>query len=92
MPVGVHAGDRPAARAGLRHAACRARLSRGLAPDGERIAMQIMYQLYPSNVRKWLDRHSGLLARMILFEGRELAANGAVLCWQLQICGRSRKA
>ena len=33
-----------------------------------------MYEVYPSNVRRWIDRHGGLSERLILLKGRELAA------------------
>jgi hypothetical protein len=39
-----------------------------------RIATQMMYEVYPPNVRKWIDRHGGLSEQMILLKGRELAA------------------
>jgi hypothetical protein len=39
-----------------------------------RIVTQMMYQAYPPNVRKWIDRHGGLSERLILLKGRELAA------------------
>jgi hypothetical protein len=56
--LGFHAAWRPTAQGRTR----------------SRIATQIMYQLYPSNVRKWIDRHGGLSERLILLKGRELAA------------------
>jgi hypothetical protein len=47
-------------------------------PNGGRVtsplATQVMYELYPANVRKWIARHGGLSGRLILLKGRELAA------------------
>jgi hypothetical protein len=34
----------------------------------------MMYEVYPPNVRKWIDRHGGLSEQMILLKGCELAA------------------
>jgi hypothetical protein len=39
-----------------------------------RIATQMMYEVYPPNVRRWIDRHGGLSERMIFLKGRALAA------------------
>jgi len=57
--LGFHAAWRPTAKG---------------QPVRARIATQLMYQVYPSNVRKWIDRHGGLSERLILLRGRELAA------------------
>jgi hypothetical protein len=38
------------------------------------LVTQVMYELYPANVRKWIARHGGLSGRLILLKGRELAA------------------
>jgi hypothetical protein len=38
------------------------------------LGTQAMYEVYPANVRKWIDRHGGLSERLILLKGRELAA------------------
>ena len=35
---------------------------------------ELMYELYPANVRKWIASHGGLSRRLILLKGRELAA------------------
>ena len=47
-------------------------------PNGGRatspLGTQAMYEVYPSNVRRWIDRHGGLSERLILLKGRELAA------------------
>ena len=47
-------------------------------PNGGRVtsplATQVMYGVYPANVRKWIARHGGLSERLILLKGRELAA------------------
>jgi hypothetical protein len=47
-------------------------------PNGGRVtsplATQVMYEVYPANVRKWIARHGGLSERLILLRGRELAA------------------
>jgi hypothetical protein len=37
-------------------------------------ATRVIYEVYPPNVRKWIDRHDGLSEQMILLEGCELAA------------------
>jgi hypothetical protein len=37
-------------------------------------ATQAMYEIYPSDVRKWIDHRGGLSERLILLKGRELAA------------------
>ena len=37
-------------------------------------ATQALYEAYPANVRKWIARRGGLSGRLILLEGRELAA------------------
>jgi hypothetical protein len=38
------------------------------------LVTQLMYELYPANVRKWIARHGGLSERLIVLKGRELAA------------------
>jgi hypothetical protein len=38
------------------------------------LVTQVLYELYPANVRKWIARHGGLSRRLILLKGRELAA------------------
>jgi hypothetical protein len=47
-------------------------------PNGGRVtsplATQVMYEVYPANVRKWIASHGGLSERLILLKGRELAA------------------
>jgi hypothetical protein len=47
-------------------------------PNGDRVTSplgtQVIYELYPANVRKWIARHGGLSRRLILLKGRELAA------------------
>jgi hypothetical protein len=43
-------------------------------PVRSQFATRVMYEVYPPNVRKWIDRHGGLSEQMILLEGRELAA------------------
>jgi hypothetical protein len=46
--------------------------------DGGRVtspdATRAMYEVYPSNVRKWITRRGGLSERIMLLKGRELAA------------------
>jgi hypothetical protein len=37
-------------------------------------ATQTLYSIYPSEVRRWIDRHGGLTPHMIFLSGRELAA------------------
>ena len=46
--------------------------SRSLVPtrQGSRLVMQ----LYPPEIRSWIDRHGGLTPRLITLRGRELAA------------------
>jgi hypothetical protein len=44
------------------------------------LATQVMYELYPANVRKWIARHGGLSGRLILLKGRELAKASTVHC------------
>jgi hypothetical protein len=36
-------------------------------------ATKLMYEVYPSKVRNWIDRNGGLSERMIFLTGRELA-------------------
>jgi hypothetical protein len=36
-------------------------------------ATKLMYEVYPSEVRNWIDRNGGLSERMIFLMGRELA-------------------
>jgi hypothetical protein len=57
--LGFHAAWRPTANGG-----------RVTSP----IATQAMYDVYPSNVRKWITRRGGLSERIMLLKGRELAA------------------
>lgn len=38
------------------------------------VATQAMYDIYPSDVRSWIDRRGGLTPHMIYLQGRELAA------------------
>ena len=38
------------------------------------IATQAMMELYPADVRGWIDRHGGLTPRMIFLQGHELSA------------------
>jgi hypothetical protein len=37
------------------------------------VVTQAMYELYPTNVRKWITRRGGLSERVIFLKGRELA-------------------
>jgi hypothetical protein len=41
---------------------------------GSPAATQAMYDIYPSEVRSWIDRRGGLTPRMIYLQGRELGA------------------
>jgi len=47
-------------------------------PNGGRVTSplgtQVLYEVYPADVRKWIARHGGLSERLILLKGRELAA------------------
>jgi hypothetical protein len=63
--LGFHAAWRPTANGGRRTSEA---------------ATEAMYEVYPSNVRKWIDRHGGLSERIILLKGRELAE-------MLPLCG-----
>jgi hypothetical protein len=56
--LGFHAAWRPTANGGRRTSEA---------------ATEAMYEVYPSNVRRWIDRHGGLSERIILLKGRELA-------------------
>jgi hypothetical protein len=56
--LGFHAAWQPTANGGRR--------------TGE-AATEAMYEVYPSNVRRWIDRHGGLSGQIILLKGRELA-------------------
>jgi hypothetical protein len=57
--LGFHAAWRPTARGG------RATSS---------VATRAMMELYPADVRGWIDRHGGLTPRMIFLQGRQLSA------------------
>ena len=57
--LGFHAAWRPTASGG-----------RVTSP----VATQAMYEVYPSNVRKWIARRGGLSERIMLLKGRELTA------------------
>lgn len=57
--LGFHAAWRPAADG-----------SKAASPG----ATQAMYDIYPSEVRSWIDRRGGLTPRMIFLQGRELTA------------------
>src|SRR6266516_3990323 len=35
---------------------------------------QLLYQMYPPMIRKWINHHGGLGSRIIVMKGRELAA------------------
>jgi hypothetical protein len=56
--LGFHAAWRPTANGGRRTSEA---------------ATEAMYEVYPSNVRRWIDRHGGLSKRIMLLKGRELA-------------------
>jgi hypothetical protein len=56
--LGFHAAWRPTANGGRRTSEA---------------ATEALYEAYPSNVRRWIDRHGGLSGRIILLKGRELA-------------------
>ena len=53
------------------HAAWRLTARGGHATSA--VATQTMMDLYPGNVRAWIDRHGGLKPRMIFLRGRELS-------------------
>jgi hypothetical protein len=57
--LGFHAAWRPTARGGRRAS----------AP-----ATRAMMDVYPANLRQWIDHRGGLTPRMIFLRGRELAA------------------
>jgi hypothetical protein len=57
--LGFHAAWRPTARGGRRSS----------AP-----ATRAMMDVYPANLRDWIDHRGGLTPRMIFLRGRELAA------------------
>jgi hypothetical protein len=54
------------------HAAWRPTNSGGKTTSS--VATQAMMELYPADVRNWIDRHGGLTSRMIYLQGAELAA------------------
>jgi hypothetical protein len=56
--LGFHAAWRPTARGGKATSS---------------VATQAMMELYPADVRGWIDRHGGLTPRMIFLQGRELS-------------------
>jgi hypothetical protein len=37
-------------------------------------ATKIMYEMYPSAIRSWIDRHGGLTSHVLLLQGSELAS------------------
>jgi hypothetical protein len=37
-------------------------------------ATKIMYEMYPSTIRSWIDRHGGLTSHVLLLRGRDLAS------------------
>jgi hypothetical protein len=37
-------------------------------------ATKIMYEMYPSAIRSWIDRHGGLTSHVLLLQGRDLAS------------------
>src|SRR5579859_5954789 len=54
------------------HAAWRPTNSGGKTTSS--VATQAMMELYPADVRNWIDRHGGLTSRLIYLRGGELAA------------------
>jgi hypothetical protein len=54
------------------HAAWRPNNHGGKATSS--VATQAMMELYPADVRSWIDRHGGLTPRMIYLQGHELSA------------------
>ncbi len=46
--------------------------SRSLVPT--RAGSRLVMQLYPPEIRSWIDRHGGLTPRLLTLRGRELAA------------------
>jgi hypothetical protein len=42
-------------------------------PVTSRMGTQALWRVYPSSVRRWINRHGGLSRRMIYLQGRELA-------------------
>ncbi len=45
----------------------------GGRPITNREATQMLYEMYPSSIRRWISRRGGLKPRMIFLQGRELA-------------------
>jgi hypothetical protein len=43
-------------------------------PVHSAVGTQALWELYPSNVRRWLKAKGGLSKKMIFLRGRELAA------------------
>jgi len=42
-------------------------------PVTSRMGTQALWRVYPTSVRRWINRHGGLSRRMIYMEGRDLA-------------------
>jgi hypothetical protein len=57
--LGFHAAWRPTANGGK---------------TASQAATQVMMEVYPPELRSWIGRRGGLTSRLILLEGRELAA------------------
>jgi hypothetical protein len=57
--LGFHAAWRPTSRGGKTTSS---------------VATQAMMELYPADVRGWIDRHGGLTPHMIYLQGHELSA------------------
>lgn len=47
---------------------------RGGRPVTNREATHMLYEMYPTSVRRWISRHGGLKPRMIFLRGAQLAA------------------
>lgn len=43
-------------------------------------ATRVLYDMYPSKVRKWINAHGGLRSRMIFLSGKSLAGMGYRSC------------
>ena len=54
-------------------------------PVTSAMGTQALWNIYPGEVRRWINRHGGLSRKMIYLQGRELSSVVA-------ICGGSQQA
>ncbi len=54
-------------------------------PVTSAMGTQALWNIYPGEVRRWINRHGGLSRKMIYLQGRELSSI-------VSICGRSQEA